>query len=159
MNHLAGTSAHELYPYKYEVGDNFSNSSSGSEANNKYYHHQHRNYHQSATSFMADPIGTKKLKLDEAGNSSTVNGSGHQHPAPPDQVRVVHIRNIPPETTSVDLQILANQFGRMTKHLLVKSKGQAFIEFETYQMAYAMANFWMQTTSSGVPAEYQPTIR
>lgn len=109
---------------------------------------------------MADTIGTKKLKLDEAGNSSTVNGSGHQQHLPQtEQVRVVHIRNIPPDTSPMDLQILANQFGRMTKHLLVKSKNQAFIEFENSQMAHSMANFWLQTTSSGLPAEYQPTIR
>lgn len=91
----------------------------------------------------------KKLKLEHENGKSN----------PSAKSRVVHLRNIPPDTTAADLTMLAFPFGKVTKNLLVRSKGQAFIEFESPLSAIQMANFWIQTTIGGIPSSMQPSIR
>ncbi len=73
--------------------------------------------------------------------------------------RVVHLRNIPNDTSVGDLYQLASPFGAITKHLLVKSKHQAFVEFESPFGAMQMANYWQQTSIGGMPSPMQPSIR
>lgn len=117
----------------------------------------------------------KKIKVDSDpnhnGNStgtspnSTTSSSGTistvvaSTTSVPVKSRVIHIRNIPPDTVVNDLYQLASPFGTITKHLLVKSKNQAFIEFDSHFPASQMANYWIQTTICGIPTHVQPSIR
>lgn len=73
--------------------------------------------------------------------------------------RVVHIRNIPMDTTAKDLINLASPFGTITQHLFIRSKNQAFVEFESHFSAQQMASYWIQTTIGGIPSQVQPMIR
>ncbi|KAF7496344.1 Polypyrimidine tract-binding protein 3 [Sarcoptes scabiei] len=73
--------------------------------------------------------------------------------------RVVHIRNIPSDTSQQELFLMASPFGNITNHLFVRSKNQAFVEFDSHFSAMQMASYWIQTTIGGVPTQVQPTIR
>ncbi|XP_071150120.1 polypyrimidine tract-binding protein 1-like isoform X23 [Mytilus edulis] len=63
----------------------------------------------------------KKVKLD----ANNMNGPS----------RVVHLRSLPPDVTDAEVVQLGIPFGRMTNVLLLKQKGQAFLEFEDEQAA------------------------
>ena len=64
----------------------------------------------------------KKVKLD----ANNMNGGPS---------RVVHLRSLPPDVTDAEVVQLGIPFGRMTNVLLLKQKGQAFLEFEEEQAA------------------------
>lgn len=117
------------------------------------------------SSVVAMMPDSKKIKVDhgdDAGGSgngvtgsiTTVVGGGSGGKS-----RVVHLRNIPNDTSVSDLYQLASPFGAITKHLLVKSKHQAFVEFESPFGALQMTNYWLQTSVGGVPSPVQPSIR
>ena len=63
----------------------------------------------------------KKVKLE----TNSMNGPS----------RVVHLRSLPPDVTDAEVVQLGIPFGRMTNVLLLKQKGQAFLEFEDEQAA------------------------
>ncbi|OTF73341.1 polypyrimidine tract-binding protein 3-like protein [Euroglyphus maynei] len=93
----------------------------------------------------------KKFKSSLESSAGIVPASGKS--------RVVHIRNIPSETTAQELTMLASPFGKVTNYLFVRSKCQAFVEFESHFSAMQMAAYWIQTTIGGIPTHVQPTIR
>lgn len=117
------------------------------------------------SSVVAMMPDSKKIKVDhgdDAGGSgnatasiTTVVGGGSGG----GKSRVVHLRNIPNDTSVSDLYQLASPFGAITKHILVKSKHQAFVEFESPFGALQMTNYWLQTSIGGVPSPVQPSIR
>ncbi|KAL5251194.1 hypothetical protein ACHWQZ_G016787 [Mnemiopsis leidyi] len=81
-------------------------------------------------SFDVDPAETneaKKLKLDM------------QRSIQPTQV--VHVRNAPEDITALDLCILAMKFGTVINTLIMRQKGQAFIEFAEESQAIAFVNY------------------
>ena len=92
-------------------------------------------------------------------NSHSNHNSSHINSNPNIKSRVVHLRAIPPDMTASELYQLAAPFGAITKHLLIKGKGQAFVEFESSFAASQMASYWAQTVVNGVPTPLQPTVR
>ncbi|XP_063686648.1 polypyrimidine tract-binding protein 2-like isoform X2 [Bolinopsis microptera] len=81
-------------------------------------------------SFDVDPAETneaKKLKLDM------------QRSIQPTQV--VHVRNAPEDISALDLCILAMKFGTVINTLIMRQKGQAFIEFAEESQAIAFVNY------------------
>ncbi|CAG2122638.1 unnamed protein product, partial [Medioppia subpectinata] len=73
--------------------------------------------------------------------------------------RVVHVRNIPLDTSEHDLIQLSAPFGRVTNCLILRGKSQAFVEFLDFQSAQQMVNFWLSSTLQGIPSPMQPNIR
>lgn len=104
---------------------------------------------------------TKKVKYETTGDDNHNNNNNQRQPAVQSNVksRVVHVRNIPVETSELDLIGLTTGFGRVTNCLILRGKSQAFIEFSDAQSAQQMVNYWQQTTLNGMPAPMQPTIR
>ncbi|KAH9526194.1 Polypyrimidine tract-binding protein 2, variant 2 [Dermatophagoides farinae] len=101
----------------------------------------HQNHHSN----------NKKFKSSLESSAGILPASGKS--------RVVHIRNIPAETSAQELIILASPFGKVTNYLFVRSKCQAFVEFESHFSAMQMAAYWIQTTIGGIPTHVQPTIK
>lgn len=148
------------------------NGSATANASTGAYAHLNGVIDSSVVALMPD---SKKIKVDhgdDAGGSGSSPPSGHLSSIStvvssggggqgggPKNSRVVHLRNIPNDTTVGDLYQLASPFGPITKHLLVKSKHQAFVEFETPFAAIQMANYWAQTSVGGMPSPVQPSIR
>ncbi|XP_065372480.1 polypyrimidine tract-binding protein 2 isoform X4 [Calliphora vicina] len=75
-------------------------------------------------------LATKKAKLD----SSTVLG-GVGKPS-----KVIHLRNIPNESSDADVIALGVHFGRVTNVLILKGKNQAFLEMADEVSATAMVS-------------------
>lgn len=101
----------------------------------------------------------KKIKLDAHPGGSTSTSPNSTDSNGNLNSRVVHIRGVPPETTVNDLLLLSHSFGTVTNTLLMKAKGQAFVEFQTPYQALAMTQHWDQTTVNGVPSQVQITLR
>lgn len=117
-----------------------------------------------ANTGVSDSNGSTPSNTSGSNTSPVLNGNVKkikvEHDKNPNiKSRVIHLRNIPSDTTANDLMLLACPFGSVTKHLLVRSKGQAFIEFESPMSAIQMANCWMQTSIGGFPSNLQPSIR
>jgi RNA recognition motif-containing protein len=109
-----------------------------------------------------DSINTKKVKLDSNEvQSKPEQNQRQQQSNQSNQVksRVVHVRNIPMDSTENDLISIAMSFGRVTNCLILRGKSQAFIEFMSSESAQQMINYWLQTTVAGVATQLQPTIR
>ncbi|XP_054158586.1 polypyrimidine tract-binding protein 3-like [Oppia nitens] len=112
-------------------------------------------------------LSTKKIKYetssgtngpkDDLNNNQTTNNRSIN--GPPIKSRVVHVRNIPVDTTDSDLIGLAAGFGRVTNCLILRGKAQAFVEFLESHSAQQMVNYWLSSTVAGIPAPMQPNIR
>ena len=114
-------------------------------------------FNSSSSSLVGAPIVSNIATCSSGSASLTASSSSSEEAF---KSRVVHLRNIPSECTANDLFTLAAPFGSVTKHLLVRSRGQAFIEFAEFSSALSMVNYWVQTTMiGGVPMPLQPTIR
>lgn len=81
-------------------------------------------------------LATKKAKLEP----NTVIGVGITKPS-----RVVHIRNIPNESSEVDVMHLGVPFGRVTNVLVLKGKNQAFLEMADESAATSMVTMFTAT--------------
>ncbi|CAG2167019.1 unnamed protein product [Oppiella nova] len=107
----------------------------------------------------------KKVKYDQ--KEDHVNNNHHQSargappvvPNPAVKSRVVHVRNIPLDTSEHDLIQLSGGFGRVTNCLILRGKSQAFVEFADALSAQQMVNFWLSSTVAGIPSPMQPNIR
>lgn len=82
-------------------------------------------------------LATKKAKLEP----NTVIGVG----AITKPSRVVHIRNIPNESSEVDVMHLGVPFGRVTNVLVLKGKNQAFLEMADETAATSMVTMFTAT--------------
>jgi hypothetical protein len=110
---------------------------------------------------------TKKVKLESNESTNTTNQrqpttvttTTTSNPSTTVKSRVVHVRNIPVDTTDADLIGLSMTFGRVTNCLILRGKSQAFVEFSDCHSAQQMVNYWLQTTVSGIATQLQPTIR
>lgn len=56
-------------------------------------------------------------------------------------MQVVHVRNAPEDISALDLCILAMKFGTVINTLIMRQKGQAFIEFAEESQAIAFVNY------------------
>lgn len=99
--------------------------------------------------FISVFIYLLKVKLEHKHNNNN-NSIGS---------RVVHIRNVPIDSTETDLMHVSIPFGRVTNILLLKGKSQAFVEFEFPAAAQQMVSYWIQSTMNGMPTALQPTVR
>ncbi|XP_074593159.1 polypyrimidine tract-binding protein 1-like isoform X2 [Brevipalpus obovatus] len=87
-----------------------------------------------------------------------VNGASSDCPSPSlgsSPSRVVHIRNVPLEASENDVLTIGTAFGKITNVLLLRGKGQAFIEFADPYSAQSMVNYWADPNNAAV----QPGIR
>lgn len=86
-----------------------------------------------------------------------VNGASSDCPSPSlgSPSRVVHIRNVPLEASENDVLTIGTAFGKITNVLLLRGKGQAFIEFADSYSAQSMVNYWADPNNAAV----QPGIR
>jgi len=83
-------------------------------------------------------IGNKRTHTDE--NSHMDNKKPKQEAAPPS--KVLHIRSVPIDANEHDIEALGAAFGPVTNVLLMKSKGQAFLELADVECAKRMINFY-----------------
>eukprot|EP00271_Cylindrocystis_brebissonii_P014274 TRINITY_DN35583_c0_g1_i1.p1 TRINITY_DN35583_c0_g1~~TRINITY_DN35583_c0_g1_i1.p1 ORF type:complete len:520 (-),score=99.15 TRINITY_DN35583_c0_g1_i1:640-2085(-) len=67
-----------------------------------------------------------------------------------DASKVIHIRNVPGDTTEEDLHLLAQQFAPVAKVVNIRSKNQALIQMADVQHAMALVQYY---------TEVQPMIR
>ncbi|XP_053698623.1 polypyrimidine tract-binding protein 2 isoform X2 [Sabethes cyaneus] len=79
-------------------------------------------------------LATKKAKLEP---NSVIGVGGITKPS-----RVVHIRNIPTESSEVDVMHLGVPFGRVTNVLVLKGKNQAFLEMADESAATSMVTMF-----------------
>lgn len=56
--------------------------------------------------------------------------------------KVLHVRNLPPDVTDVELSMLGSPFGQVVNVLLLKSKNQGFIELIDAAVASRMVNYY-----------------
>ncbi|XP_053214970.1 polypyrimidine tract-binding protein 2-like isoform X1 [Panonychus citri] len=106
----------------------------------------------------------KKLKIESSGvgtigssesnGSKMLNDSSSNCPSPSPS-RVVHIRNVPMEATENDVLSIGTPFGKITNVLLLRGKGQAFLEFVDSFSAQQMVNYWADPNNLPI----QPCIR
>uniref|UniRef100_A0A1Q3FU06 Putative hnrnp-l/ptb/hephaestus splicing factor family n=1 Tax=Culex tarsalis TaxID=7177 RepID=A0A1Q3FU06_CULTA len=82
-------------------------------------------------------LATKKAKLE---TNSVIGVGGITKPS-----RVVHIRNIPNESSEVDVMHLGVPFGRVTNVLVLKGKNQAFLEMADESAATSMVTMFTAT--------------
>lgn len=82
-------------------------------------------------------LATKKAKLE---TNSVIGVGGITKPS-----RVVHIRNIPNESSEVDVMHLGVPFGRVTNVLVLKGKNQAFLEMADESAASSMVTMFTAT--------------
>ncbi|XP_055586157.1 polypyrimidine tract-binding protein 2 isoform X5 [Uranotaenia lowii] len=82
-------------------------------------------------------LATKKAKLE---TSTVIGVGGITKPS-----RVVHIRNIPTESSEVDVMHLGVPFGRVTNVLVLKGKNQAFLEMADESAATSMVTMFTTT--------------
>lgn len=88
----------------------------------------------------------QELKIkDRQDNESSSGNTSVEAPS-----KVVHIRRLPQVYNDDEIRDLGLPFGRMTNHLIMRSRGQAFIEFENVDCAKTMMNYF---------AYAKPTIR
>uniref|UniRef100_U5EZR3 Putative polypyrimidine tract-binding protein n=1 Tax=Corethrella appendiculata TaxID=1370023 RepID=U5EZR3_9DIPT len=81
-------------------------------------------------------LATKKAKLDSS--NAVIGGVGKPS-------RVIHIRNIPNESSEADVIHLGIPFGRVTNVLVLKGKNQAFLEMADETTATAMVTLFNTT--------------
>ncbi|KAI3383664.1 hypothetical protein SNEBB_009252 [Seison nebaliae] len=62
--------------------------------------------------------------------------------------RVIHIRNLPPDTTDVDLLQFGSKFGEVVNLLYLKGKNQAFLEMNSLDNAQRLVKHY--TTTQGL---------
>lgn len=62
--------------------------------------------------------------------------------------RVLHLRNIPQQLSESEVLFLGLSFGMIKNVLFLRSKNQAFLEFENLPEAQQMVNHFSQTTST-----------
>ncbi|NXU39797.1 PTBP3 protein, partial [Drymodes brunneopygia] len=67
-------------------------------------------------------------------------GKANRPPCPPS--RVLHIRQIPSGVTGADVVSLGLPFGKVTNLLMLKGKGQAFLEMASLDAAVSMVNYY-----------------
>ncbi|XP_055542254.1 polypyrimidine tract-binding protein 2 isoform X4 [Wyeomyia smithii] len=79
-------------------------------------------------------LATKKAKLE---TNTVIGVGGITKPS-----RVVHIRNIPTESSEVDVMHLGVPFGRVTNVLVLKGKNQAFLEMADESAATNMVTMF-----------------
>jgi len=60
--------------------------------------------------------------------------------------KVIHLRSLSNEVRENDVKALGKPFGNVTNTLLMRNKGQAFLEFENVEMAHKMLNYYMYVT-------------
>ncbi|NWT01260.1 PTBP3 protein, partial [Mionectes macconnelli] len=60
--------------------------------------------------------------------------------------RVLHIRQIPSDVTGSEVIALGLPFGKVTNFLMLKGKGQAFLEMASIEAAVSMMNYYAPTT-------------
>lgn len=65
-----------------------------------------------------------------------------------DPSRVLHLRNIPQQLSESEVLFLGLAFGMIKNVLFLRSKNQAFLEFENINDAQQMVNHFSQTTST-----------
>ncbi|XP_058456182.1 polypyrimidine tract-binding protein 2 isoform X2 [Malaya genurostris] len=82
-------------------------------------------------------LATKKAKLEP---NTVIGVGGITKPS-----RVVHIRNIPSESSEVDVMHLGVPFGRVTNVLVLKGKNQAFLEMADESAATSMVTMFTAT--------------
>ena len=56
--------------------------------------------------------------------------------------KVLHVRNLPPEVTEVELTLLGSPFGQVINVLLLKAKNQGFIELADTTATTRMVNYY-----------------
>ena len=61
--------------------------------------------------------------------------------------KVLHVRNLPPDTTEGELSMLGTPFGHVVNVLLLKAKNQGFVELADLTSASRMVNYY-----AGMPA-------
>ena len=102
--------------------------------NSTLHHHQqqqqHQQHHHHSSGNSSD---AKKTRLD------------HVKQAPS---RVVHLRNIPPQLTENEIIYLGLSFGAVKNVLFLRSKSQAFLEFETSPDAAQMVAHFLDTQAT-----------
>ncbi|XP_027508324.1 polypyrimidine tract-binding protein 3 isoform X1 [Corapipo altera] len=60
--------------------------------------------------------------------------------------RVLHIRQIPGDVTGAEVIALGLPFGKVTNFLMLKGKGQAFLEMASTEAAVSMVNYYTPAT-------------
>ncbi|NWQ71630.1 PTBP3 protein, partial [Neopipo cinnamomea] len=60
--------------------------------------------------------------------------------------RVLHIRQIPSDVTESEVIALGLPFGKVTNFLMLKGKGQAFLEMASIEVAVSMVNYYTPAT-------------
>ncbi|XP_064498650.1 polypyrimidine tract-binding protein 3 isoform X5 [Pseudopipra pipra] len=60
--------------------------------------------------------------------------------------RVLHIRQIPSDVTGAEVIALGLPFGKVTNFLMLKGKGQAFLEMASTEAAVSMVNYYTPAT-------------
>lgn len=84
-----------------------------------------------------DPNSSQELKKSRLDNQIKQEAS-----------RVLHLRNIPQQLAENEIIFLGLSFGGIKNVLFLRSKNQAFLEFENLQEAQQMVNHFAQTTST-----------
>ncbi|NXL70165.1 PTBP3 protein, partial [Leptocoma aspasia] len=69
---------------------------------------------------------------------------GNRSPCPPS--RVLHIRQIPNGVTGAEVASLGLPFGKVTNLLMLRGKGQAFLEMASLDAAVSMVNYYTPAT-------------
>lgn len=102
----------------------------------------------------------KKVKLEVTSESSNgvtmlgcpINGISSDSPSPSHNSpsRVVHIRNVPLEASDNDVLSIGSPFGKITNVLLLRGKGQAFLEFADPYSAQGMVNYYNDPNNAAV---------
>lgn len=125
-----------------------------------YNSHTNGNSNQSNGNMMSsnnnNTNGSNQMNIDMNNENSTTNqneakktrldNQSKQEPS-----RVVHLRNIPHQLTENEIIFLGLSFGNIKNVLFLRSKNQAFLEFEQLQDAQQMINHFnnSSTTFSG----------
>lgn len=79
-------------------------------------------------------IGVKREHPDGAMDGVKKNKPEHN------ASKVIHLRNLPANVTELEVQDLGRQFGRVTNHIMMRAKNQAFIELDSVDAGRAMIN-------------------
>ncbi|KAI1289607.1 Polypyrimidine tract-binding protein 2 [Halotydeus destructor] len=72
--------------------------------------------------------------------------------------KVVHVRNVPSTATDSDLYTLALPFGKVNNVIVMRQKGQAFLEFDDPQAATCMVSLWQVNGPSSPMVKGQPVF-
>lgn len=130
----------------------------------------HQENEANNTSMNLNENEAKKVKLEVPASSDQssssngvsmlgcpVNGISSDSPSPSHNSpsRVVHIRNVPLEASENDVLSIGSPFGKITNVLLLRGKGQAFLEFADPYSAQGMVNYFNDPNNAAV----MPCIR